>query len=292
MLDHKQCAAFLAVVEAGSFEIAATQLHVTASAITLRVKALEHALGQILLLRERPCKMTQAGEELWHYLNKVRLLEQDLLHQFSGKENNSPFFKASIATNADTLATWFLPALQHVILKEKILLNIHVDDQDHTHALLQAGQVNACVSTLSTPQHGCYAVYLGHIRYYLVASENFIRQWFHQGIHRNTLRHAPAVIFNRKDEMHADVLLKQFGLPKTAYPYHFIPSSESFLHAIELGLGYGMVPELQVKDTNLIILSPQATLDIPLYWHHWQQQSKQLQLLTQHVIHYAQQILN
>lgn len=292
MLDDKQCAAFLAVAETGSFEHAAIQLHVTASAVTLRVKALEQALGQILILRERPCKVTQAGEELLQYLNKVQLLEQDLLHQFSGKQATSPFFKASIATNADTLATWFLPSLQHVVLKEKILLNLYVDDQDHTHALLQSGQVNACVSTLSTPQHGCYAIYLGHIRYYLVASESFIRQWFHQGITRNTLRHAPAVIFNRKDEMHADVLLKQFGLPKTAYPHHFIPSSESFLHAIELGLGYGMVPELQVKNTRLIILSPEATLDLPLYWHHWQQQSKQLQWLTHHVVKYAQQILN
>ncbi|MEB5477124.1 LysR family transcriptional regulator ArgP [Acinetobacter pollinis] len=291
MLDNKQCEAFLAVVETGSFELAGAQLHVTPSAITLRVKALEQCVGKTLLLRERPCKPTQSGHELLSYLRKVKLLEQDLLYQFSGKDLSSEFFKLAIAINADTLATWFLPALQQVTLTEKILLNLQLEDQDYTHYLLETGQVNACISTESKARSGCYATFLGKVRYHLVASDAFIRRWFPYGISREALKHAPAVIFNRKDNMHGNVLLEHFGLPKTAYPYHFIPSSESFVDAIELGLGYGMVPELQVRNTELVVLTPKTTLDISLYWHHWQQQSPQLERLTHHLIIKSQEFL-
>ncbi len=58
MLSNKSCEAFLAVAESGSFEYAAQQLYITASAVTLRVQSLEKDLGKILLLRERPCRVT------------------------------------------------------------------------------------------------------------------------------------------------------------------------------------------------------------------------------------------
>lgn len=44
MLRHKACEAFLAVAETGSFEQAAIRLHITASAVTLRVQSLEKDL--------------------------------------------------------------------------------------------------------------------------------------------------------------------------------------------------------------------------------------------------------
>ncbi|MBF7688116.1 LysR family transcriptional regulator ArgP [Acinetobacter rathckeae] len=291
MLDHKQCQAFLAVVETGSFEHAALQLNVTASAVTLRVKALEQSIGHVLLIRERPCRPTQVGQDLLQYLNKVTLLEQDLFHQFTGKHQDSAFYQAHIAINADSLATWFLPALQQTILKEKIILKIHLDDQDHTHHLLSSGQVNACISSIPTAQQGCHALYLGKIRYHMVASPTFIQQWFPKGISRQALRHAPAVIFNRKDEMHVKILLQHFGLAKALYPYHLIPSSESFLHAIEMGFGYGMLPDLQIQTSNLVILSDTLSTDVALYWHHWQQQSEQMKQLTESVQQQTQKLL-
>ncbi|MBF7681925.1 LysR family transcriptional regulator ArgP [Acinetobacter sp. B5B] len=288
MLDHKQCQAFLAVIETGSFEHAATQLNVTASAITLRVKALERSLGHILLIRERPCYPTQAGQDLLQYLNKIMLLEQDLFHQFTGKHPENSFYQAHIAINADSLATWFLPALKDMLLKEKIILKIHLDDQDHTHHLLSSGQVNACISSNAITQKGCHAIYLGKIGYHMVACPSFIQQWFPHGLTRQALRTAPAVIFNRKDEMHINSLLHHFGLSKTVYPYHLIPSSESFLQAIEMGFGYGMLPDLQIQGTDLVVLSPALSTEIELYWHHWQQQSDQMKKLTLHIQQQAQ----
>ncbi len=78
MLNSKQCDAFLAVAEMGSFDLAAERLCITASAVTLRVQSLEKTLGHLLIVRERPCRVTQVGQSLLHYLQHSRLLEQNL----------------------------------------------------------------------------------------------------------------------------------------------------------------------------------------------------------------------
>ncbi len=61
MLDSKQCEAFLAVAEVGSFDAAGEHLCITPSAVSLRVQALEKYLGQILIIRGRPCVLTQGA---------------------------------------------------------------------------------------------------------------------------------------------------------------------------------------------------------------------------------------
>lgn len=291
MLDSKQCSAFLAVSETGSFDQAGLKLNITASAVSLRVQALERTLGKHLILRERPCKPTPAGQKLKQYLNQIQLLEQNLKSDFSGKTAHGDFFKAKLAINADSLATWLLPALYQCISTHRVLLDIQLDDQEHTHHLLQTAQVNACISTQAQTMQDCETIYLGNMRYSFVASQDFYQHWFSQGFHREALKHAPAIIFNAKDHVHHQMLLQHFGLPKTSYPCHFIPSSESFLTAIELGLGYGMVPSLQLEHTALVQLSPHLFLDIPLYWHHWQQQSQELQAITQTIQHYCKKTL-
>ena len=285
MLDAKQCDAFLAVIETGSFEQASLQLHVTASAISLRIQSLEQDLGQVLLLRERPCKPTHAGQTLLTHLKKIRLLEQDLKYEFDGKSKQNNVFKVAIAINADTLATWLLPTLAPTLIKENIILDLHVDDQTQTHHLLQNGQVNGCISTNAQAIQGGEVHFLGSMRYQMAASKSFIKKWFPDGLNREALSHAPAVIFNHKDHMHHDVLLQHFGLLKTAYPYHLIPSSESFVHALEHHLGYGMVPQYQLQQTTLQVLDPQLSIDVSLYWHCWKEQSAILQKIKHTLLH-------
>lgn len=296
MLDNKQCEAFLAVVETGSFDQAGIKLCITSSAVTLRVQALEKELGQLLLIRGKPSVLTHAGQQMFEYLQHIRRLEQNLLHSLTGG-TDANFFKTVIASNADSLATWLLPTLEDVLVKEKILLEIRVEDQAHTYTLLEKGVVSACLSIENKPMRGCHAVYLGIMRYRMVATEKFRKKWFPKGICRESLRSTPAIIFNDQDHVHFDRLEQMYGLTKRAYPYYLIPSSESFVTAIKLGLGYGFVPEFQLgttktnKEEELIELLPEATIEIPLYWHHWHQQSKPLKILTEHIVNNAKLIL-
>jgi LysR family transcriptional regulator (chromosome initiation inhibitor) len=84
-----------------------------------------------------------------------------------------------IAVNADSLATWVLPALQPVVqagLAEGFGLELIVDDQDFTHESLREGTVLGCVSTVAEALRGCSATPLGSMRYVAVASPGFIAQ--------------------------------------------------------------------------------------------------------------------
>jgi LysR family transcriptional regulator (chromosome initiation inhibitor) len=296
MLSSKSCEAFLAVAESGSFDEAAQRLCITASAVTLRVQALEKDLGQILLLRERPCRVTQAGQKLLEHLQHQRLREQNLLQQFMGQSSQHEFHQFSIATNADSLSTWLLKVLQSTLIKHKIALKLSLDDQTQTHQLLETGLVNACISTESTAMKGCEVHYLGQMTYRMVATPSFVERWFKNGIHRDALKHAPAIIFNGKDLMHHQVILNLFGLNQQSYPHYFIPSSTAFVEAVHLGLGFGLVPEYQIGDDlqtgKLVEIMPNAKTEMKLYWHHWKQQSVLLQQLTIDLLEKAQHQMN
>ena len=296
MLNHKQTEAFFAVAQTGSFDLAAHVLNITASAVTLRVQQLEKQLGHLLLVRDRPCRTTQAGETLVHYLQHQKLLEQSLFQDLGGQNLEHDFFQLNIATNADSLASWLLPCIQDSLKQHRITLHFHVDDQSQTHHLLEAGRVNACLTTQADPMKGCIAEYLGDMRYHLLATPQYIQKWFPQGCDRESLRQAPAVIFNDKDRLHTDFILENFGLYSNQYPHHAIPFYSAFYDAIYAGLGFGWIPEFQARVAlehgQLIHVLPNTTLDISLYWHHWKQQSPQLKLLTEILKDTAQQNMN
>ncbi|WP_445115449.1 LysR family transcriptional regulator ArgP [Acinetobacter sp. WZC-1] len=296
MLQSKQSEAFLAVAETGSFELAAAKLCITSSAVTLRVQSLEKSLGHILIVRERPCRVTSAGQALLQCLQHTRLMEQNLMQRLMGQSDTSACYKVSIASNADSLATWLLPALQQTLLREHIVLELKIEDQTQTYALLENGLVNACISTESQSMPGCLAEPLGKMYYRMVATPEFHRKWFAQGINRQSLKTAPSVIFNSKDHIHTEILSSQVGLPENSYPCHYIPSSTAFVEAIELGLGYGMVPEFQLGNSlengTLLEIMPDARTAIMLYWHHWKRPSAPMQQLTVDIINQAQQILS
>jgi hypothetical protein len=50
-----------AVSEFGSSDAAAERLHLTPSAVSQRIKSLEQRVGQVLVMREKPCRATAAG---------------------------------------------------------------------------------------------------------------------------------------------------------------------------------------------------------------------------------------
>ena len=57
------------------------------------------------------------------------------------------FTTLAVAVNADSLETWFPEAIADCVAQENLLLQLIVDDQDYTHALLKNGDVIGCVTT-------------------------------------------------------------------------------------------------------------------------------------------------
>jgi LysR family transcriptional regulator (chromosome initiation inhibitor) len=292
MLDARKGEALLAVIDSGSFEQAAVRLKLTPSAVSQRVSAMESELGMPLIIRSKPCRATAAGQRLVQYLRRARLLEDEFIAD-SG-ELARPL-SVALAVNNDTLATWLLPGLAAFLIREHILLDIMLDDQDHTYALLSQGLALAGVSSHALPMRGCEVQPLGAMRYRLLAAPAFAARWFRHGLQRDAARVAPLMVFDRKDNLQADFLQRELGLPPGSYPCHYMPASEAFVEAVRLGLGYGMVPELQFGDAlasgALVDLAPAVPTDVMLYWHSWRVQSPKLERLSAQLVAAARAVL-
>lgn len=288
MLDARQLEALAAVVEHGGFGPAAQALSLTLAAVSLRIKALEDALGQRLLVRGKQVRATPAGQALLAHVKQVRMMEADLLSGLQGGEARSGvrWQSLSVAINADSVASWFLPGVAPLLQRHRLLLEILIDDQDHTHDALKSGDVIGCVTTLAEPMRGCVAEPLGVMRYRCVAAPAVVQRCRTPAgaVSPHKLLAQPAIIFNRKDALQDAFLAQHFGLRQPNYPRHFAPAVEAFETAIELGLGWGMVPEQHLTQRpGLQELLPGATVDVALYWQHWAREAPSAQRLTQAV---------
>lgn len=291
MLDARQLQALSAVAEHGSFGAAAQALSVTVAAVSLRIKSLEATLGMRLLVRGKQVRTTPAGQALLTHIKQVQLMEADVVASLAPGASNAPSGRGPawqslpVAINADSVASWFLPGVAPLLRKHHLLLDVVIDDQDHTHDALKSGEVVGCVSTLAQPIRGCEALPLGVMRYRGVATEAVAQTCrTPQGrVSTHKLLATPAVIFNRKDALQ-DVFLEQhLGLRGARYPRYFMPALDAFDTAIAQGLGWGMVPELHLQQRSgapLVDVVPGATVEVPLYWHHWAREPASAQRLT------------
>jgi LysR family transcriptional regulator (chromosome initiation inhibitor) len=260
--------ALAAVIDEGSFELAAASLHVTPSAVSQRIKALETSVGRVLVRRTKPSEITDAGREYLRLARQIDILLGDTL----GTEHPAPgeLVTVPLAVNGDSLTTWVLPALAP--LADRVSFDIHREDQDHSAALLRAGTVMAAITTDAEPIQGCSVARLGTMRYRPMANPGFRSRWFADGVTATGMEVAPMIVFDRKDDLQDEYLRRRYRNPPNP-PRHHIPGSADFAEVIRLGMGWGMMPDQQIGDAerrgDLVDLDPGHHLDIVLYWQQW-----------------------
>jgi LysR family transcriptional regulator, chromosome initiation inhibitor len=291
MLDYAHLSALAAVIRTGSFDRAAQQLNVTPSAISQRIKLLEERLGTVLVVRGQPCKATEVGQRLCQHVEQVALLESSLRGSLPGLQADSQPVTLRIAVNADSLATWFIPAMAQT---EGYLFDLVLDDEDHSAEWLRRGEVVAAVTGHGTPIQGCDCHPLGALRYVATASSGYCARWFPDGFNEPAAARAPCLIFNQKDRLQAEWLRQVFG-PSLQPPLHWLPSSQAFVDAALAGIGWGMNPEPLVTDHlragRLVALKPDQPLEIPLFWQQSRIVSPVLGEVTRAVVDAARTML-
>ena len=277
-----------AIVEEGGFERAAQRLNVTQSAVSQRLRALEAQVGSVLIVRSRPLRPTSAGQLLLKHTKQMRLLRADLERDLQELAPSAPGGtredeRISIAINADSIATWAMGAL-HDLVRQRLPLEIIVDDQDFTQEWLRSGQVLGCVTTLKQALRGCKMVPLGAMPYVAVASAAFAQQYLPQGLTPHNFREVSFLSFNRKDDMASEFVARAFGLKRVALNHLFVPSAEGQMRAVAAGWAVGVVPELLARgalaDGSMVDLAPGRALSIELYWHCWNLEADLLDALT------------
>ena len=286
MLDYSSLEALATVVREGSFERAAHALHVTPSAVSQRIRLLEERAGCALVVRGQPCHPTETGRRLCQHVDRVRLLEQELHGTLPALAPEGARVSLPVAVNADSLATWFAPAMAGFAADAPVLMEIAVDDQDHTTEWLRTGRVMAAVTSAARPAAGCNSQPLGSMRYVAAASPAFVRRHFAGGVGAASLAAAPSLVFNRKDELQARwarrVCHRHVDLPQ-----HTLPSPQAFVVAAVAGMGWGLQPlslvEQHLARGALVELVPGTPLDVPLHWQHARSAATLLAGLTRQV---------
>ncbi|MFE9624808.1 LysR family transcriptional regulator ArgP [Streptomyces sp. NPDC006527] len=286
-LPLDQVRTLLAVVDEGTFDAAAAALHVTPSAVSQRVKALEQRTGRVLLLRTKPVRPTESGEIVVRFARQLARLERDTRSELGMSGAGEPT-RVTVAVNADSLATWFLPALTRVPREPQLCFELHREDETRTAELLREGLVMAAVTSSPDPVTGCSVHALGRMRYLAAASPDFVARHLGDGPLHETLARAPVLTFDRRDDLQ-DTFVR--GLPRSsggAGPVrHAVPTSEGFLDAVVAGLGWGMVPDVQagslLRSGRLVSLAPDRPLDVPLYWQQWKLDSPALAAVAEAV---------
>ncbi|GGY49035.1 transcriptional regulator ArgP [Bacterioplanes sanyensis] len=288
MLDYPALQALVAVIEARGFERAAKRLNISQSAVSQRIRQLEFKLGQPVLLRTSPPRPTDLGQRLANHLQQVQQLEQAL----DAEADAHVRLRVRLAVNADSIDTWLAGALASAEVSQRMDFDFVVEDQDVGLKRMKNGEVMACICASEQPVNGGLAQPLGHIRYRALCSPAF-KQRYSDWLKRGALDEIPCLIFSADDRLQHRFLQAQ-GMGEPQYD-HVCPSSQGFVNLALAGLGYGMMPELQVReqlnDGSLCDLVPGYQMDVPLYWHYWQTESPALAELRQAVVAVARQSL-
>jgi LysR family transcriptional regulator, chromosome initiation inhibitor len=276
-LDLAQLQALASAVSEGTFEAAARRLNVTPSAISQRIKALETSTGRVLLTRSKPVRPTASGETLLRAARQLEAITADVARELGDEEAGRPSVMA-LAVNADSLATWFVAALAD--LGSGLVFDLRRADETRTAELLRDGTVMAAVTALAEPVPGCTVRPLGRMRYRPRASQAFAERWFADGAGPEQLSKAPLVDFDREDQLQ-ERYLRRRTRRRLNPPRHYVPGSSAFVQAVRLGLGWGMVPDLQAAplpgEEELVVLDPRGSIDVRLFWQQWRLSSPALE---------------
>ncbi|WP_328429913.1 LysR family transcriptional regulator ArgP [Streptomyces sp. NBC_00443] len=293
-LPLDQVRTLLAVVDEGTFDAAAAALHVTPSAVSQRVKALEQRTGRVLLVRTKPVRPTESGAVVVRFARQLARLERDARAEL-GMSGAGDATQVSIAVNADSLATWFLAALTRVPEEPQLCFELRREDESRTATLLREGLVMAAVTSSPDPVAGCSVRPLGRMRYLAAASPEFTERHL-GGSLGDALMRAPVMSFDRSDDLQ-DAFVRRLRHTRTGASAlrHHVPTSEGFLSAVVAGLGWGLIPEVQaeplLKAGRLVHLAEDRPLDVPLYWQQWKLDSPALAAVTEAVTEAATEAL-
>lgn len=269
-LPVEHLATFAAIVDERSFEGAARRLHITPSAVSQRVKAMEQRIGSVLIRRSRPIELTEAGSTILRVARQLERLAGDAARELGIEHGVNNVLR--IVVNADSLATWFVPTIARAARETGAFFELLRADETISTDRLRSGEAVAALTATGDAVPGCTSTLLGVDRYHAVAAPGFAKRYFGDGVGAESLNAAPVLEFDHHD-IFQQRFIRRTTRAKVSPPRHMVPSSHEFALAIELGLGWGMVPELQCRDAlndgRLVELQPDTAIELPLYWQRW-----------------------
>lgn len=289
MFDYPHLEVLLAVEREGSFERAAKSQGVSKPAISQTLKLLDLRMGDVTVCRSS-AQPTFFGSKLCRHFEHVNLMEHKFFsdngHLF--KVPAQPPITIKVAMNDDCISSWFTDVVTTTqCVQTKFFLDLIQTDQEKSNKLMADAKISAAISRSDTPISGFACYFLGQHIYRAVASPEFVKQYFSNGVTNVALMNAPSVRFNAVDinrrQWLSNVLGKCVDLPATN-----IQSSHGIAKICVEGSAWGMNPALlvdcHIKSGNLVELIEGQILVQNLYWHVKQSSAELLSPLTNAVL--------
>ncbi|MGM7669626.1 ArgP/LysG family DNA-binding transcriptional regulator [Microbacterium sp. A93] len=283
--DHLR--ALAAAVDEGTFDAAADALQISGSAFSQRIKALEKDAGQVLLTRTVPVGTTSAGDRMLRLARQVAVLEDETRRSLGRGTGGRTVL--SVAVNADSLATWFVEVLRQAATWDDAVLQLHLEDQEHTHELLRSGSVIAAITEHPAPVSGCISMELGTMDYHPVAAASLLDRYRGED---GTVDFGavPVQDFGTRDNLQRSRLAAwraAVGGEPVEPPRHQVPTVGGFNAAVAAGLGWGMIPAGQLPEgvlegthPDLVTIPELGQSRVDLHWQRWSAGTAALDRLT------------
>ncbi len=268
LLNHN-LKAFVAVVNTGTVHAAATQLRLTQTAVTQRIRSIETELNTTLFTRSRKGMiLTQEGQSLLRYCLGAIELEGKALSSIS-KAGLDQLVHLSLVGPTSVMTSRILPQLIPLYARwPNLYLNLIISDTDDRLGLLKSGKVQFAILPPEVVVNELESKSLKPDRYLLVASS----KWKSRRL-TDILEHEKIIDFYESDQTTINYLKKFDLIKKIKNPRLFINNNEALIRAIIAGIGFGTltqeVAKKFIENEDLIIINNGAILDdaLALAWY-------------------------
>lgn len=232
-----QLQVFFAVAQHKSMHAAAKAIHLTQTAVTQRIRALEARLRATLFIRTRHgVLLTSEGESLLRYCNASQELEGDALANIHGAGIESTV-RLCISGPTSIMASRIIPNCCQLMKKyPNLLITFNVNDSAQRIASLQTGISHFVIIE---PQHIFKEMQVKPIKsekYVLVGASSWGARDF-----KEILQTERIIDFDESDPMTLNYLKHYDLLKHIQIERHFVNINESLLSLFTAGYGFGVL---------------------------------------------------
>lgn len=236
-LLNPQLEVFLAVAKNKSMHGAAKAIHLSQTAVTKRIKALENRLQTTLFIRTRHgVKLTPDGDALLRYCYATQELEGETLANIRNAGTKTTA-RINITGPSSIMNTRIIPQCLTVIKNfPRLFVNFEINDCEQIIRSLQNGTHHLAIIPPQLIMKEMQTKKLKDEKYVLVCTNN----WKHRSL-QDILSHEKIIDFDETDQMSFNYL-KRYKLFEIAQKErHFVNRTCSLLTMLIQGYGYGVL---------------------------------------------------
>ncbi len=253
--------AFFAAARSLNFSQAAKELHITQSALSQRIKALEEDIDLTLFVRlPRGVQLTEAGERLLRYCQARSSLERELLEHLTGGDQKIVGGMLRIGGYSSIVRSVLIPALTPLLRSHpRIQPHLQSGEVRDLPELLITGQVDFIVTDTEVHRNDFASVVLGEEIYVLCESVD------------NAKDDAIFLDHDPSDQV-TNHFLAQQNRPVPDYRRAFFEEVYAIIDGVAAGLGRAVVSRHLIRDDPRVrAMENYEPVTVPVFLHYHKQ---------------------